>query len=222
MSADKKTVCVTRFRPECNQLLFLYQGGAGMFFMPPMRFLRYCGANKRNLSLLRDPGANYYHGQLHPDYPNIEATIEFQRQIRRQCSHATQVFCSGTSMGAYASMLFGHYLEADMVYAFGARSQVSEELVDPDVDVPPQHRDLAILLANWNGRTRYRMYYSEGFEPDRLAAERMSQCPGVELFPLPGTTHNVFKDINARKLLRDLLPPLEESNWWSRKNSKQL
>ena len=216
MSTDQKAVCVTRFRPESNQMLFLYQGGAGMFFMPPMRFLRYCGANKRNLSLLRDPRTNYYHGQLNADCPDIEATIESQRQLKRQCTHATQFFTSGTSMGAYASILFGHYLDVDCVYAFGARSQISEELVDPSIDIPPEHRDLSVLLSNWNGRTRYRVYYCEGFEPDRTAAERIGGCPGVELFPMPGNTHNVFKNINARKLLGEMLPPHKEANWWRR------
>jgi hypothetical protein len=70
------------------------------------------------------------------------------------------------------------------------------------------------LLANWNGRTRYRLYYAEGFEPDRRAAERIAHCPGVELFPVRGTSHNVFKEINAAKLLRGLFPPLEERSWW--------
>lgn len=214
MPADSKSVCVTRFRPECNQLVFLYQGGAGMFFMPPMRFFRLTGANKRNMTLLRDPDVNYYHGQLHPDYPDIETTIERQRQIKRDCAHATQYYCSGTSMGGYASILFGHYLEADVVYAFGAQTEVNTKLVDPTLSIPAQHRDLALLLAEWNGRTRYHLYYAEGFEPDRLAAERLAHCPGVELFPVPGTSHNVFKDINAAKLLRNLFPPLEESSRW--------
>lgn len=189
--------------------------------MPPMRFLRYCGANKRNLSLLRDPTANYYHGALNDDCPDIEATIEHQRQIKRQCTQATQYYCSGTSMGAYASILFGHYLEADIVYAFGARSEILDEHVESSVHVPPEHRDLAILLGNWNGRTRYQIYYSEDFERDRLSAERIAHCPGVELFPLPGRTHNVFREINARKLLRNLLPPLEEPRWWRRQSLKQ-
>jgi len=221
MSVDPKAVSVTRFRPGCEQLLFLYQGGAGMFFMPPMRFLRYSRANRRNLSLLRDPTANYYHGELGPACPNIEATIEHQRQVKRNCEQASQFYCSGTSMGAYASILFGHYLEADIVYAFGARSQLGDEHIGLGIPVPPEHRDLVKLLASWNGRTRYRLYYSEGFERDRLSAERLAQCPGVELFPMPGQTHNVFKEINARRFLRDLLPPLEETRWWTRQSLKQ-
>jgi hypothetical protein len=216
MRASPKPVSITRFRPECRQLLFLYQGGAGMFFMPPMRFLRLSGANKRNLSMLRDSGTSYYHGDLHPDCANIEATIKQQKQIKRQCSHATEYYCSGTSMGAYAAMLFGHYLEADIVYAFGAQSEINPAIVDPALSIPREHRDLALLLSNWNGRTRYRMYYAEGFAPDREAALRMAQCPGVELMPVPGKSHNVFKDINAGKLLRELFPPLQEAGRWSR------
>lgn len=207
MRGKSKDVSITRFRPECRQLLFLYQGGAGMFFMPPMRFLRLSGANKRNLSLLRDPGVSYYHGNLHPDCPEIAATIEQQRQIKQRCSHATEYYCSGTSMGAYAAILFGHYLEADIVYAFGAQTRIPAT-VDPALAIPQEHRDLSLLLAHWNGRTRYRLYYAEGFQPDRDAALRLADCPGVELMPVPGNSHNVFKDINAGKLLRALFPPL--------------
>ncbi len=215
MRTDRKAVCVTRLRPGCRQLLFLYQGGAGMFFMPPMRFLRLSGANQRSLSLLRDPGANYYHGNLHPDYPDIATTIERQRELKRQCTDATEYYCTGTSMGGYASILFGHYLEADIVYAFGAQSTVSDRLVDPALAIPAEHRDLSLLLANWNGKTRYRLYFSEEFEPDRTAAQRLAQCPGVELVPVPGKTHNVFKEVGAAKLLRNLFPPLEATSRWT-------
>ena len=107
-------------------------------------------------------------------------------------------------------MLFGHYLEADIVYAFGAPSLTNMSRVDPACDIPAPHRDLSLLLANWNGRTHYKIYYSEGYKRDRLAAERMAGCPGVELCPLPGEEHNMFKNIDPAELLTDLFPPLGE------------
>jgi hypothetical protein len=55
------------------------------------------------------------------------------------------------------------------------------------------------------------MYYNEGYEPDRLAAERMAGIEGVELVPLPGNTHNVFKENGRLKMLSDLFPPERES-----------
>ena len=109
-------------------------------------------------------------------------------------------------------MLFGHYLKADIVHAFGAQTHIDMKSAKvADKDVPESHRDLAILLRQWNGRTRYMMYYNEGYEPDRLAAERMAGIEGVELVPLPGNTHNVFKENGRLKMLSDLFPPERES-----------
>ena len=177
--------------------------------MPPTLFLRLSGARRRNLAMFRSPGLNYYHGAIHPDWPDIETTIRKQCKIKADCVDATELYCMGTSMGGYAAMLFGHYLEADTVYAFGAQSLINMDGVNTDDEgIPMAHRDLSELLSDWNGRTCYKMFYNEGFEPDRIAAERMADCPGVELIPMPGNTHNVLKEPGRRKMLSDLLPPL--------------
>jgi hypothetical protein len=206
-----QATCVIRLRPDCKQLLFLYQGGAGRFYMSPLRFLRLSGAKQRSLVMFRDPRANYYHGEIHPGRRGIDQTIESQRQIRDECTQANQLYCSGTSMGAYAALLFGHYLKADVVHAFGAKTLVNRENVHPRIVIPDEHEDLSRLLSNWNGHTRYKLYYSDGYQPDCVEAQRLANCPGVELIPLPGVEHNVFKDVDTRKLLGSLFPPLEES-----------
>ena len=74
------------------------------------------------------------------------------------------------------------------------------------VEIPEQHRDLSLLLSDWNGRTRYRLYYCEGFALDRDAAQSLAGCPGVELVPLPGSQHNIFNEVDAGELLTDLFP----------------
>jgi acyl carrier protein len=138
--------------------------------------------------MFRSNGFNYYHGPIHPDWPDIQTSISKQRQIRDECTDADELYCLGTSMGGYAAMLFGHYLKADIVHAFGAQTVIDLKAVRlADKDVPESHRDLAVLLEQWNGRTRYKMYYNEGYEPDRIAAESMAGIEGVELFPLPGS-----------------------------------
>ena len=104
-------------------------------------------------------------------------------------------------------MLFGHYLKADIVYAFGTPTVIAPQVSNDTIaDIPPAHQDLALLLSNWNGRTRYKMYYSRDCEPDRVAAERMAHCPGVELIPLPGSRHNPFMEIDYAELLAGLFP----------------
>jgi hypothetical protein len=212
ITGGKQAVCLTRYKRGCNQQVFVYQGAGGRLQMPPMMFLWLSGARRRNLSMFRSNGFNFYHGPIHPDWPDIHTTISKQRQIRDECIDADELYCLGTSMGGYAAMLFGHYLKADIVHAFGAQTHIDMKSAKvADKDVPESHRDLAILLRQWNGRTRYMMYYNEGYEPDRLAAERMAGIEGVELVPLPGNTHNVFKENGRLKMLSDLFPPERES-----------
>ena len=209
-SRGADAACITRFRPGCKQLVFIYQGGAGRLQMPPNLFLWLSGARRRNMAMFRSRGLTYYHGAIAPDWPDIETTIEKQREIRDQCSDAKQLYCVGTSMGGYAAMLFGHYLQADLVHAFGPQTLVDlgKTKLEPG-EIPEAHRDLSTLLSNWNGHTRYKVYYNEGFERDRLAAERLAACPGMELFPMPGDTHNVFKDNGRYAMLKNLFPPLK-------------
>jgi hypothetical protein len=66
---------------------------------------------------------------------------------------------------------------------------------------PEQHRDLALLLANHNGHTRYKIFYSEGSRRDREWAERIRSCQGVELCPQPGDSHEVVQEMHKRGLL---------------------
>ena len=188
-------------------MVCLYQGVGQMLFLPPLEFIRLSGASSRNIAMFRDFSSSYFHGYIHPDWPNIDAAIANQRRIVESCTQATELYCAGTSMGAYSAILFGHYLKADIVYAFGAQTRISDAvLAGIGGGVPPAHRDLALLLSDWNGRTRYRLYYCENFAPDRKAAQSIAHCPGVELQPLPGSDHNMFIHTDPRELLPGLFP----------------
>ena len=210
MSEDAQPVFVRRDVPGSTQLGFYFQGGAGMLMLDPLTFLRGARSLERNMILFRCPGMQFYHGRLHPAWPDIGTTISQLGKLRR--SYAPEVFHAsvGTSMGGYAAILFGHYLNADVVHAFGATTRIDP--CSPDVhvgpeDVPEAHRDLAQLLAHWNGRTRYHLYFNEGHERDREHAEGPAACPGVELHPAPGTSHNFFEDPSRLTMLSTLFPP---------------
>jgi hypothetical protein len=204
---NQNAVCITRFVEESSQMVFLYQGIQGMLFLPPLDFIRLSGAAKRNIAMFRDFSRSYFHGHIHPDWPDIEAAIANQRRILDDCGQATELFCAGTSTGAYCALLFGHYLKADIVYAFAAQTWLTDNVVKQiGVDLPPAHRDLSVLLSDWNGHTRYRLYYAQDFEPDRVDAERLADCPGVELLPLPGREHNIFVEVDPGEILPGLFP----------------
>lgn len=208
---NQDAVCITRFVEDSSQMVYLYQGVANRLFLRPLEFIRLSGASSRNIAMFRDFGMSHFHSHIHPDWPNIEAAIANQQRIFDSCTQASELYCVGTSLGAFSAILFGHYLKADIVYAFASPSLMSDTVLEnTSGDVPPAHRDLALLLSEWNGRTRYRMYYCEDFAMDREAAERIAHCPGVELVPLPGDDHNVFLYTDPRELLPGLFPEPSE------------
>jgi hypothetical protein len=114
------------------------------------------------------------------------------RRCREELPHVRQTFCSGPSSGGYAAILFGHYLQVDVVYAFAPITLINLDDLkkyggSKDISrIPDQHRDLARLLAKHNGRTRYKIFYCNGHGRDRTQAKHLQDLPGVELCPQPG------------------------------------
>jgi alpha-beta hydrolase superfamily lysophospholipase len=189
-------------------MVFIYQGIQGQLFLPPLEFIRLSGAARRNIAMYRDFSRSYFHGHIHPDWPDIETAIANQQRVYDSCAQAEELYTVGTSTGGYCALLFGHYLKADIVYAFASQTAIDRKLLADNIPtgIPPEHRDLSLLLSEWNGRTRYRLYYCEDFGPDRDYAENVAHCPGVELVPLPGSQHNIFNEVDAEKFLTDLFP----------------
>src|SRR5262249_9512716 len=120
----------------------------------------------------------------------------------QELPHVRYTYCSGPSSGGYAAILFGHYLEVDIVYAFAPVTLINLDFLKrfgglKDVSlISEEHRDLTKVLAKHNGKTRYKIFYCEGNIRDRKYAERLKGIPGVELCPQVGHTHNVIQAIN--------------------------
>jgi len=172
--------------------------------------LRETGLIHNNLVLLKDYYRFFYQAGLNSDITDVDATIARLRRCREELPHVRQTFCCGPSSGGYAAILFGHYLQVDVVYAFAPvtlmnldnlkRFGVSKETWR----TTEQHRDLARLLAKHNGRTRYKIFFCNGHVRDRKYAEHLQNLPGVELCPQPGTTHNVIQAINESGRLGEI------------------
>lgn len=213
LKRNGKRVAVVRANPRSKQLFFLYQGNAGAMFLEPAQFISYAKLWDKNLIMFRDPYRSCYHGQG----VDIRAEIEWQRQLRDGCPQVSKFFCTGTSSGAYAAILFGHYLSADHVVAFAPMTKLNiESMLDdplmPDKkidrsDIPDEHMDLACLLQDWNGKTKFIVIFSEGHASDRQHAERIAHFPFVKLLPVPGKSHNPFASINAKRLIEKIFRP---------------
>lgn len=197
-------------RENSSQLCYVFHGMAGALQMQPLTVLRETGLIRTNLILLKDYYRFCYHAGLNREITDVDAIIARLRRCREELPQVRQTFCLGTSVGGYAAILFGHYLQVDVVCAFGPATLINLDDLKKyggckDVwRITEQHRDLARLLAKHNGRTRYKIFYCDGYGKDRTYAEHLQDLPGVELYPQPGNTHNVVQAMYEIGRLREV------------------
>ena len=197
-------------RENSHQLYYVFHGMAGGFGIQPLTVLRETGLIHNNLVLLKDYYRFFYQAGLNSEITDVDGIIARLRKCREDLPHVRQTFCSGPSSGGYAAILFGHYLQVDVVYAFAPVTLINLDDLkrfggSKDVSrIRKEHCDLALLLANYNGRTRYKIFYCHGHVSDRKYAERLQGLPGVELCPQPGTTHNVIQALYGSGRLREV------------------
>lgn len=213
-SVKRKLALVERTCEGAHALAYVFQGREMALMIEPMAFLRETGLLRANLVMLRDYNRLFWHAGISDEIPDVDVLRRRLVEARERMPGARETICLGSSAGGYGAILFGHYLGADAVYAFvpqtlidldRLRAERLREVGRDDVPFfPEEHRDLALLLRKHNGRTRYRIFYSEGHDADRGFAERLRGCPGVELNPQPGDTHLVVQTMHAAGRLPDL------------------
>lgn len=198
-------------RGNSSQLCYVFHGMAGALGLQPLMVLRESGLIRSNLILLKDHYRFFYHAGLNREISNVDTLIARLRRCQEELPHVRQTYCFGPSAGGYAAILFGHYLKVDVVYAFAPATQINLRDLKKyggckDVSrISEQHRDLARLLAEHNGRTRYKLFYCEGCRRDHAYAEHLRNLPGVELYPQLGNTHNVIHAMHESGRLRGIL-----------------
>jgi hypothetical protein len=190
-------------RRKCGQVFFVFAGDAGGVTMDPTAFLQTTRLLERNVVLLRDGAAGRYRHSR--DVHDLNGLVRWQRDRVADLPHVDQVYCLGASLAGYTAVVTGHLLHADAVWAFAPPTAITR----PGVGNP--YRDLAVLLSEWNGRTRYHVLYNRSWAPDRSAAERIATLPGVELQPQEGRRHLVVEHLARTGALAGILPPFAPS-----------
>jgi hypothetical protein len=140
-------------------------------------------------------------------------------------------------MGGYAALAFGHLLQVEEVWAFGAVTVLPDgvdrrralaraelagripsaaaaatatatiECVDEVPTLSPEQSDLRLALQRSNGVTRYNLFFSEGHQVHAQAARHLADCDNVCLRPQPGSEYNVLQQLLDRSLLPSVIVP---------------
>jgi hypothetical protein len=210
VSAVPKAAMV-HIRKQSEQLFFVYTGASRALMVNATQFLGQTRLMLRNVVIFQDATRSCYLRGVSTELDSFDALLEWHLMFRDSLSHVRRVYCVGTSMGGFAALLFGYLLGAEAVWAFGPPTVPARDaagVVTVPADVPPERADLARLLSRPNGKTQYHVYYSEGFDVDRVAATHIAQCEGVTLWPQPGRDHNVVSGLLERNVLRNVFPPV--------------
>jgi hypothetical protein len=191
-------------------LIIAFTGGVGKLQIPVFEFFETTKSLGYSRILLRDQYNQHYHRGIdsqRSDFPGLIAYLK--DEIARLGPQ--KIVCVGTSAGAYAAIMAGHHLGADVVHAFGpqtgpespipgvseARSSVRDNRGRFDlVHLLTGRRkqkllDLTELLKNGNGKTTYFIHYCRGCVRDRLHAEHISGLPRMFTIGYPCDTHLV-------------------------------
>ena len=182
------TPVVAMTNAECSNVFFIYAGTQGGMMMNPLEFLQKAGLSNQNIVLLRDPSQTWFLNGVCDRINSFRELMAWQSGFLEGAAHADDHYCIGSSMGAFSAVVFGHLLKARAVWSFGlARTTV------PVLNSQGDPWDLEKLLCEWNGVSRYYLYFNQSWERDREAAMRLAQLPGVELCPQRGDGHVVLE-----------------------------
>lgn len=182
-------------------LIVAFTGREKMLMMPVYEFFDLTNSLGYSRILLRDLFKKRYSQGIdrrHSDYPSF---LGFLRQEIEKLGAQKTIFV-GTSSGGSAAIRVGHDLGADYVQAFGAQTGLDPSHLgskrEPAIELRP-------ILDASNQKTIYYLHYCQGYEPDRLHAERVASAPGVVTLGYPGATHKVAGPLAQKGLLGKLL-----------------
>jgi hypothetical protein len=190
-----------------NQLFLIFTGVQQGLMVDPRVFMRETSITRRNYALFTDRRGLHYLQGISPRLNTFDKFLEWQREFCRTMTHVQRVFCLGTSMGAYAAVLFGYLLAAEEVWAFGPVTSLPRSVI-AETRPPLERQNLAYLLRKGNGRTRYNLHYHYGHPMDEEAAYNIKQAEGVILRPHHGEGHTVVRTLLETGQLGSLLPAL--------------
>jgi hypothetical protein len=170
-----------------------------------MQFIQQTQILDRNLMILRDLNHCCYQRGISAQQPTIASFLRWQAHvIKAKFPKVSEVYCIGSSGGAYAALLSGHFLKVKKVWAFAPPVPVETSEYIAYVDA--QFGDLSRVLDKDNGTTEYEIFFNESLQSDRAAAERLRDLPGVTLSPQGGEGHAVVIHLAKTGRLKSLLP----------------
>ncbi len=129
-------------------------------------------------------------------------------------SGAERTLIIGVSMGGYGAILLACLAKLDLAVAISPQTYLTPsryikyhlDSKFEGCDVNKEETDLKIILEKYgNNHSKYDIYFGKYNENDLSYATRISQLPGVKLFPLESDKHTVAKLMRNSGMIKDII-----------------
>ena len=106
-------------RPDSDQLFFLFTGLGEGLNIHPLDFIRQTGIGSRNIVIFHDPHRACYREGISKEYDSLDGIVRWQRErLADRFAHVREVFCAGSSGGAFPAIYTGYRLGAKAAWSF--------------------------------------------------------------------------------------------------------
>jgi len=191
-----------------ENLLLLERGGdlAAVFFAArgggtEFGFYRIAHQLSCTALLVKDPGNNWYNAGI----DGLGGTVDELAASLRATLGNRRIVTFGSSMGAYAAILFGCLLGAEHCVALAPQTRLDSKLpLSPPAGVPLQAPELRRYLLE-SPSTTVRIFIGGSDLVDAYHAYRVADLPNVEVLVLPDAGHSVAETLAGSDTLRDVV-----------------
>lgn len=154
-----------------------------------------------NKLFIRDDLKTWYNGIIPKVSTSADSMLEYLQPIIEKFSKNDIIFL-GSSMGAYAAILFGIKLEIGKVIAFSPQIVLNPAMPFTPAK-PVKYDDLSKLIMK-NKQTDIDIWFGEGEPIDLYHIHHILNAKNVSFFPIKGAPHNVLYYLKQNLTLHDL------------------
>jgi hypothetical protein len=190
------------------------------FKPPPFHLFDFTSGFEVKRLFVRDPTRVWFQRGI-PGFGDTIDEVAASLRVVIEEQEVERLVMLGNSAGAYAALVFGTLLNADLVLAFSPQTNIDrawmeevgdrrwawnfrllDELGGPD----PRWKDLREALPRERrGETTLEVHYPVNFPDDCRQVERLEGLPGIELRPHERGYHNFIQTIRNNGELAEIL-----------------
>lgn len=207
------------FIPTKSDILLISFGGMAYRRKTPFEFQRVTQGLPAKHLALRDLRQLWYQAGLPGISDDIWGTIDYLNHFITH-HRPNRVITLGSSMGGYAALLFGYYLEVDLSVTFAPKTIIDPIWRLPHGDYWYWRRQLFLLLRRhaaketWNLRTMFlaaqksvccHLFYNPENRVDQLHIQNLEGFANVKFYEISGAGHTLVKTMADQGSLRGII-----------------